>query len=511
MRLCAQFFLVETQRTQSLIVQTLLWILTQTAIIFIPMTSAEFRDILLKQFPYEPTTGQVAFINKITGFCTDPQSADLFVLKGYAGTGKTTIVSALIKTLPAANLKSVLLAPTGRAAKVLSNYSQKQAFTIHKKIYRRATGSDGTGRYIVQPNLHANTIFIVDEASMISNGGGLSGGFGQSSLLDDLIRYVGTGTNCKLLFIGDTAQLPPVGLSVSPALDIEYLRSSYSLTVDSIELKDVVRQEESSGILLNATNLRLQVLSNGSEGLKFITKGQTDIIRLEGADLEDALNDAYNKHGVEGTAIICRSNKRANQYNQQIRARIRWQESEISSGDFMMVVKNNYHWLPDESKAGFIANGDIIELLKVSSPKEMYGFRFVEARIRMVDYPDEQPIEVKLLLDTIAAEAPALSNEQGKKLYENVLADYMDVADRRKRLADLKKDPYFNALQVKFAYAITCHKAQGGQWETVFVDQGYLTKEMVNTEFYRWLYTALTRASQKLYLVNFNKDFFEEE
>jgi ATP-dependent exoDNAse (exonuclease V) alpha subunit len=471
-----------------------------------------FKQVLIKQFAYEPTAGQAGLINKISRFCTEPQSANVFVLKGYAGTGKTTIISALIKSLPAIEKKSVLLAPTGRAAKVLSNYSQKQAFTIHKKIYKRVTNADGIGRFVVQPNLHANTIFIVDEASMISNGGGLSGSFAdQSSLLDDLMNYVTTGIGCKLIFIGDTAQLPPVGLSISPALDVEYLKSSYSVTIDTIELKDVVRQDEGSGILFNATAVRDLIAQSSTETPQFILDHFKDVIRLSGNDLEDSLNSAYSKHGVEGTAVICRSNKRANQFNQQIRARIRWQESELSAGDYMMVVKNNYHWLPDESKAGFIANGDIIELLKVGSVKEQYGFRFVDARIRMIDYPDEQPIEVKILLDAIAAETPALTSEQNKKLYESVLADYADIADRRKRFVELKKDPFFNALQVKFAYAITCHKAQGGQWETVFVDQGYLTKEMMNVEFLRWLYTAVTRATEKLYLVNFNKEFFEDE
>lgn len=476
------------------------------------MNDKEFKQVLLKQFPHEPTPGQAEFINKISGFCTDPASANVFVFKGYAGTGKTTIISALIKGLPAIQKKSILLAPTGRAAKVLSNYSQKQAFTIHKKIYKRVTNADGLGRFVVQPNLHTHTVFIVDEASMISNGGGLSGSFtDQSSLLDDLVRYVTTGMGCKLIFVGDTAQLPPVGLSLSSALDVEYLKSSYAITIDTIELKDVMRQNIDSGILSNATLLRDLISQKIVLAPQFVLGHFKDVVRLSGTELEDSLNSAYSKYGVEGTVVICRSNKRANQFNQQIRARIRWQESELSTGDYMMVVKNNYHWLPDESKAGFIANGDIIELLKVGTVKEQYGFRFADARIRMVDYPDEQPLEVKLLLDTIAAEAPALTSEQNKKLYEGVLADYSDITDRRKRLVQIKKDPFFNALQVKFAYAITCHKAQGGQWETVFVDQGYLTKEMVNTEFLRWLYTAVTRATQKLYLVNFNKEFFVEE
>ena len=469
------------------------------------MDTSAFRDILLKQFAHQPTSGQAVLVNKISEFCTKPGSAGVFVLKGYAGTGKTTIISALIKSLPAVNAKSVLLAPTGRAAKVLSNYSQKQAFTIHKKIYKRMVTADGIGRFVVQPNLHTSTLFIVDEASMISDGGGFSD---TSSLLDDLMRYVTSASKCKIIFIGDTAQLPPVGLDVSPALDVDYLKSSYAVTIDSVELKDVVRQQAGSGILVNATDIRNLIASDSQETPHFTLDNFKDIVRLEGADLEDALNNAYSNSGVEGTAVICRSNKRANQFNQQIRARIRWQESELSAGDYMMVVKNNYNWLSDDSKAGFIANGDIIELLKVGSVKEQYGFRFADAQIRLIDYPDERPFEVKLLLDALAAEAPALSNEQNKSLYHAVLADYMDIPDKRKRLIELKKDPFFNALQVKFAYAITCHKAQGGQWETVFVDQGYLTDEMINTEFLRWLYTAVTRATKKLYLVNFNKEFF---
>jgi len=498
------------------------------------VNESEFKTILLGQFPHSPTPGQSRLISKISGFCTlkegaaGKENATVFVLKGYAGTGKTTLIGALINCLPAINQKSVLLAPTGRAAKVLSNYSGKPAYTIHKKIYKRMINADGIGRFVLQPNLHTHTLFIVDEASMISAGGGLSGSFSdQSSLLDDLVRYVSAGSNCKLILIGDTAQLPPVGLSISPALDTDHLKHAYSFTLDSIELTDVVRQQAESGILVNATQIRELIAQlnspenahvnsqrNAQGGIqtpRLTTAYFKDIVRLSGNDLEDALNTSYSNFGVEGTAVICRSNKRANQYNQQIRARIRWQESEISAGDYMMVVKNNYHWLPDDSVAGFIANGDIVEVLSVGSAKELYGFRFADAKIRMVDYPSAPPLEVKLILDTIAAETPSLTSEQNKKLYEEVLKDYSDVPDRRKRQTGLKKDPYYNALQVKFAYAITCHKAQGGQWETVFVDQGYLTKEMMNIEFLRWLYTAITRASKKLYLVNFNKEFFGEE
>ena len=475
------------------------------------MSSSEFAKLLLEQFQFAPTSGQAVLLQKLAIFCQEEQGSGIFVLKGYAGTGKTTLVSTLIKCLPAISKKSVLLAPTGRAAKVLSTYSGKPAFTIHKKIYRLNQGSDGSARFVRQPNLHTNSIFLVDEASMIAAGGGLSGSFGDSgSLLDDLVHYVESGINCKLILIGDTAQLPPVGLSISPALDIEHLRHGFSLPIESMELKEVVRQFADSGILYNATIIRDLVEKGSTDCPRFTLRGFKDIVRLEGADLEDALNSAYGNFGVEGTAVICRSNKRANQFNQQIRARIRWQESELSAGDYMMVVKNNYHWLPESSSAGFIANGDMIELLKVGNIKELYGFRFVDARIRMVDYPNEPPLEVKLLLDTIASESPSLSNEQNSQLYHAVMEDYADIGDKRKRMVEVKKNPYFNALQVKFSYAITCHKAQGGQWETVFVDQGYLKDEMINTDFLRWLYTAVTRATLKLYLVNFNASFYVE-
>lgn len=373
--------------------------------------------------------------------------------------------------------------------------------------------ADGSWGFKLQQNLHADTLFIVDEASMISNTGGLSNGgmFGNGSLLDDLIDYVNSGNNCKLIFIGDTAQLPPVGLNISPALDIEYLKAIFNFSIDSFELTEVVRQSETSGILTNATTLRNQLKAADNTYPKFILNNYKDIIRLEGSELEDALNKAYSDYGAEDVMVICRSNKRANIFNQQIRARIRWQESELSSGDYMMVVKNNYFWLPEESKAGFIANGDIIQLLRVGHIQEMHGFRFADVRMKLIDYPDEPELEVRLLLDTIMGESPALSQTDNKKLYDAVALDYADVPDRRLRLKKIKEDPFFNALQVKFAYAITCHKAQGGQWPCVFVEQGYLTDEMINTEYLRWLYTAVSRASQQLYLVNFNKEFLGRE
>lgn len=470
------------------------------------MNKEEFSSILLKQFPFDTTSGQKALLAMLSEFIMDKEANQIFVIKGYAGTGKTTIVRSLVESLPAINGKTVLLAPTGRAAKVLSNYTKKQAFTIHKKIYYRKPTSDGGMAFQRQQNLHGNTIFIVDEASMISNGGGLSDG---GSLLDDLVLYVFSGTNCKLIFIGDTAQLPPVGLDISPALDVEYLKASFYFTINSFELTEVVRQTEGSGILTNATDIRNQIKKQLNNKPHFNLNGFPDVIRIDGADLEDALNSAYDTYGAEDSMVICRSNKRANIFNQQIRARIRWQENELSSGDYMMVVKNNYFWLPEESKAGFIANGDIIQVTRVGNIQEMHGFRFADVRMRMIDYPDEPELETRLLLDTIMSESPALSQAENKKLYDSVALDYSDVADRRMRLKKIKEDGFFNALQVKFAYAITCHKAQGGQWPCVFVEQGYLTDEMINTEYLRWLYTAVSRATEKLYLVNFNKEFFE--
>lgn len=469
------------------------------------MKTEEFSRLLLERFPFETTSGQKQLFTKLSEFVLNRNSDQIFVLKGYAGTGKTTTVRALVESLPALNGKTVLLAPTGRAAKVLSNYTGKQALTVHKKIYFRKPDNVGGMAFTLQQNLHTNTIFIVDEASMISSSGGMTG---MGSLLDDLISYVFNGNNCKLIFIGDTAQLPPVGLDVSPALDIEFLKASYYFQVDFHELTEVVRQSENSGVLTNATSIRNQIKKGQSSKPHFELEGFKDIVRIEGDELEDALNNAYSKYGAEETMVICRSNKRANIFNQQIRARIRWQENEISTGDFMMVVKNNYYWLPDESKAGFIANGDIVELMSIGKIQEMHGFRFADVRMRMIDYPDEPELETRLLLDTIMSEAPSLSQEDGQRLYNAVSADYSDIPDKRMRLKKVKEDGFFNALQVKFAYAVTCHKAQGGQWPCVFVEQGYLTDEMINTEYLRWLYTAVSRSSEKLYLVNFNKDFF---
>jgi len=466
-----------------------------------------FTRELLRKFAFTPTLKQGELFNLLSSFIFNDNKDALFLLKGYAGTGKTTVIGSFVNTLWKANKKSVLLAPTGRAAKVISVYSKKPAFTIHKKIYFPKKNTNGSVDFVLQANKHRNTIFIVDEASMIPDGKQNQQLFDSKSLLDDLINYVSSGHNCKLIFVGDTAQLPPVKLKVSPALDEETLNYQFNKKVISIELDEVMRQHLNSGILVNATYLRLAI-ENEIEDFKFSIK-YPDIKRLEdGYDIEDALVSAYDSDGVEDTAFIVRSNKRANQYNQQIRFRIRGQENEISTGDYVMVVKNNYYWLSDSSSAGFIANGDICEVLRIISIKELYGFHFAEVSLRMIDYPDMKPFDTVLLLDTLTSESPSLTYEESNKLYEAIKEDYAHEKSKYKQYLAIKKNKYFNALQVKFSYAITCHKSQGGQWNTVFIEQPYLP-EGVSIAYYRWLYTAITRAKEMLYLIGFKDDFFE--
>ncbi|WP_018477768.1 ATP-dependent DNA helicase [Pontibacter roseus] len=459
-------------------------------------------EALRKSFPFEATEDQARLFAKLDEFILNKQEEkSVFLLKGYAGTGKTTVVTSLVKILNTFGYKYVLLAPTGRAAKVMSSYSGKPAFTIHKKIYRQTANPYSEGlAFTRQPNKSENTFYIVDEASMISD----ESGFGENGLLRDLLQYVFDKKNNKLLLIGDTAQLPPVNQVVSPSLDAAYLKHNFRCQVQELELKQVMRQAEASGILMNATNLRNQLKSENPE-IKLETKGWRDIYRMTGEKLEDGLRYAYDKFGIENSIVVCRSNKTANLYNQHIRRQIFFSEDEIGVGDYLMIVRNNYFWLPKDSNIGFMANGDFVEITKIIRDEEMYGFRFADVRIRFVDYPDEEEQEVKIMLDTLYTDAPALPADQNKKLYEGVLQDYMDIKNKRDRAKELKKNPYLNALQVKFAYALTCHKAQGGQWKAVFVDQGFLKDDMVNEEFARWLYTALTRSSEELFLLNFNK------
>ena len=473
------------------------------------MTAPEFYKLLKRKFPFELTMKQGMVLDQLSKFVFDNAPNALYLLKGFAGTGKTSIIGILVSNLWETKKSAVLMAPTGRAAKVISNYSGKEAFTIHKKIYFPKKDKAGGVKFVLQPNKHRNTIFIVDEASMIPDLPADSKLFENGSLLDDLIQYVYSGFKCKLLMIGDTAQLPPVKSDLSPALDAPQLDLTYNKKVIGIELDEVVRQEQNSGILENATRLREVLLDEFYESFTFQLSGFTDIIRLvDGQEIMDAINDAYDAEGHEETAIIVRSNKRANLYNQQIRNRILFRESELSAGDYLMVVKNNYFWIKPTSEAGFIANGDIIEVLEIFNIKELYGFKFAEVKVKMVDYPRMRPFETVLLLDTIEAEAPSLSYEDSNKLYLEVQKDYEDETSNYRKFLKIKGNKYFNALQVKFSYAITCHKSQGGQWNTVFVEQPYLHNGM-DKEYIRWLYTAVTRAKEKLYLIGFKDDFFE--
>jgi len=468
-----------------------------------------FVEEILKVFPFEPTAGQQQLAGKLGNFIEDKNYRSVFILKGYAGTGKTSFVSAMVKALPKIRKKAVLLAPTGRAAKVLSGYAGQPAWTIHKRIYFQRISKDGSISLVLQKNLYREAIFIVDEASMIA-GENTSRDqvFSARNLLDDLMDYVSEGQNCKLLLIGDTAQLPPVGMPVSPALDLEFLKARYDLSIFHCELTEVMRQSLESGILFNATNLRKLIAAGNVILPLFDINNRKDILRISGTDLEDLLHSSFNKEQSSEAVIICRSNKRANMFNKEIRNRIKFFENEISAGDFLMVVKNNYFWLDPQSGPDFIANGDIIEVLQIRNIEEQYGFRFADVTIRLVDYPNEPTFDVKILLDVLMAETPALPQDDQKKLFTSVLDEYSDIPQRTVRFEKVRTNPYYNALQVKFAYALTCHKTQGGQWQHVYIDQGYLKDEMIDYEYLRWLYTALTRSTEKVYLLGFQEKFF---
>ncbi|WP_223649819.1 ATP-dependent DNA helicase [Hymenobacter psoromatis] len=454
-------------------------------------------------FPFEPTEDQATLFAQLDEFLRDQlPGRKVFVLRGYAGTGKTTVVSALVQWLARMQRRYALMAPTGRAAKVMSAYAGVPASTIHKKIYRQTSGAPAERlSFQRQPNRQEETLFIVDEASMISD----EKAFGENGLLDDLMGFVFEKSTNRLLLIGDTAQLPPVGQLLSPALDPELLAHRFRARVEGVELRQVMRQAEASGILVNATELR-EELREETPNIQLHTKGFKDMFKMGGDKLEDGLRWAYRHFGHENTTIICRSNRNANQYNQLIRRTLFEAEEEIEAGDYIMVVRNNYFWLPKESEIGFLANGDFLEIMKIVRREEVFGCRFAQARVRLVDYPDEPELEVKLLLDTLHTETPSLPRDQNEKLYQEVLADYAHLTKKGERNAEMRKDPYLNALQIKFAYALTCHKAQGGQWQAVFVDHGFLKPdEPVGGEFARWLYTAITRASERLFLLNFQR------
>jgi ATP-dependent exoDNAse (exonuclease V) alpha subunit len=464
-----------------------------------------------KHFKHEPTAQQLELFGKLHNFLLSSHPFECFLLKGYAGTGKTTVLSALVQALRAYGYKASLLAPTGRAAKVITSYSGRKAYTIHKRIYRKKSALNIDESFMLATNLFEDTVFIVDEASMISD---TISGNNYETLLKDLIDFVYNDRNCKLMLVGDTAQLPPVGSDDSPALDGQFLAEEYGLKVLTYELTEVLRQQKNSGILFNVTGIR-NIIREGDEVIpKMVTKGFHDVFRMTGERLEDGLNYAYGKYGDQNTLIICRSNKNANLYNKQIRNMILYREEELAGGDQVMVVRNNYFWLQqdkEEDSTGFIANGDIARIKKVRRFEEMYGFRFADVVLEFTDYTEDPVIECKVLIDTLYSDAPALQSIDQKRFFLEAMKDYEHIPNRSDKLKELKLNPYYNALQIKFAYAVTCHKAQGGQWPAVFVDQGYMTDEMVNTDFLRWLYTACTRATTELYLVNFSDFFYQPD
>lgn len=464
----------------------------------------------MKSFGFTPTDGQRTVLYHIAAFLLSEKPNPAYLLQGYAGTGKTTLVTTLVKTLPQIGMRYQLMAPTGRAAKVLSGYTGKTASTIHRKIYRFQQYADGSFRMTRAENKAKNTVFIVDECSMISEE--MSNG---RSLIDDLINYVFSGENCRLLLIGDNAQLPPVGLENSPANDINVLKHEFGLTVAAYELTEVMRQEEESGILWNATELRkalmaLTPLTPLTPLMPlFNVNGFSDVHRIEPQEFEELLWQSFNGKNTNEAVVICRSNKRANMFNQAIRARILQEEGEIATGDKLMVVKNNYFWTDEDQKISFIANGDMIELMRINNTVEMYGFHFADVDIQLIDYQDEPNLSVKIMLETLTSDSPALTQEESDKLYRAVEEDYMDIPNKRDRFKAMRQNPYFNALQVKFGYALTCHKTQGGQWPTVFLDAPYIKEdESLQISDLRWFYTAVTRAQKQLYFVNFDDNYF---
>jgi exodeoxyribonuclease-5 len=456
-----------------------------------------------------PTDDQSAALKQVADYIFNNSNDVICLITGYAGTGKTSVISAVVRTLDLLRIKSVLMAPTGRAAKVLALYAGKQAYTIHKKIYRQKSIKDGTGSFVLDRNLHRNTYFIVDEASMISNNAGDSSLFGSGKLLDDLIEYVYSGTGCNLIIVGDNAQLPPVGTDHSPALDLPVMRE-YGFGLVSSELKQVVRQSESSGVLMNATRVREQIEEMDLSHPFVDCVNYKDVIRISGEDLIEEISSAYNACGIDGTIIVVNSNRLANKYNQGIRNRIFFREEEISTGDMVMIVKNNYFLtMENEEGPGFIANGDIAEIRSIRRYEEMYGLRFAEMTLYFPDYDFE--VDTKVMLDVLSLDSPALPPDKSKMLFQNILEDYLHIRSRRKQYETVRNDPYFNALQIKFAYAVTCHKAQGGQWERVFIDQGMFNRNNISLDYLRWFYTALTRSTDRVYLINFNDAWFEIE
>ncbi len=463
------------------------------------------QNKILEHLPFTPTAEQLECVEALAKFCADRREMQCFLLKGYAGTGKTSIVSALVRAMKDLEQQTTLLAPTGRAAKVFSLYSEQSATSIHKKIYRQKSVSDS--QFVLDYNRGRDMLFLVDEASMIGDGYSESSSFGSGRLLDDLIEYIYSGTNCRMILLGDTAQLLPVGQDYSPALDRHTLEG-FGLEVNEFLLTDVVRQAADSGILANATHIRT-ILEKPIYEHPQIYIHFPDLEHISGAELIDSIYSSYRDVGEENVIVVCRSNKRANIFNQGIRNQVLQRESELSNSDLVMVVKNNYFWSEKYDSINFIANGDVAQIVRIKRHIEMYGFRFADATIQLLDYDTE--IDCRILLDSISTATPRDNDAVYKKLFEEVQKDYDHIGNKRKRYMEMRKNEYLNALQIKFSYAITCHKAQGGQWQHVYIDCGYLTPEMQNKEFLQWLYTAFTRCRQKLFLVNFKDEFLFKE
>ena len=525
----------------------------------------EFIDEVVREFGFTPTHDQLNALETFARFLADREQNCVMVMRGSAGTGKTSLAGAMVRTFTRLGQKLLLMAPTGRAAKVFAMNSGHTAFTIHRKIYREKSYSGIGGQFNLNDNMHKNTLFMIDEASMIGRGGGMTSDFGTGDLLSDLVQFVYNGQNCRMLLVGDCAQLPPVGEEEAPALHAEVLEAM-GLKVYECDLREVLRQSQDSGILVNATYIRSltpgpsprrgegqlesdsglidsnmgesrlnsslsprrgEILLQSDSGLDFSEfscdnllkvglprirfKGFADIVMVPGDELVERISSSYADVGMDETMVVTRSNKRANVYNQGIRATVLDREDELCTGDLLMVVKNKYLDKPqgDHGQLAFIANGDRVKVQRVRNIRELFGFRFADVWLQFPDYDDFE-MQQTVILDTLTTEAPALTHEQQEQLYEAVMEDYADIPLKRDRMAKLKQDEYFNALQIKYAYAVTCHKAQGGQWAHVYIDQGYMTDDMLTPDYIHWLYTAFTRATEKLFLVNWPKAQTEE-
>jgi exodeoxyribonuclease-5 len=462
---------------------------------------------IYEKISFETTFSQKKVVEMLSDYLSEPKTEQIFVLNGYAGTGKTTLLAAVVEVLDAMQVPTVLLAPTGRAAKVLSRYCHREALTIHKRIYRERTTADYESHFSLDVNKERGAVFIVDEASMLADATSEGQIFGSGSLLDDLIKYIRSGRDCRLILVGDNAQLPPVGSAFSPALDRDVMSGYGDVVYASMD--DVVRQQAESGILFNATMLRC-MLENGIYEVPQLDMSFADVESISGGEVMEKVQECYDRYGRDETIIITRSNRRANRYNEGVRRYNLSAEEAIESGDCLMVVKNNYYYTEREKECpmSFAANGDVVQLRKIYRFEDFYGFHFADALLSFPDYDDFE-LRCRILLDTISSESPSLTREESRRLLQEVEQDYLDIKSRIKRLKEIRENPHFNAVQVKFAYAITCHKAQGGQWKAVFVDRALFGDEEMTADMLRWLYTAFTRATERLYLVNFDERFFE--